>query len=249
MPIYFLLATLLFITNQVVAEQTINVACSDSVPPYVLADSNQGIVLDILRAALHQKNIHINPLYGSNEDNLNHFISGDVDAILVAPREALIDAVISDQALMSFHNYAISLDKNHFTVAKIDDLKNLRLGAFSLASRILPPAFRQVVNQTAEYREFSNQQQQVEALLKGEVDVIVLERMLFRQIRHQDPLLTRQTIRYHNIFTPTHYHTTFANEEVAKAFNEGLIMIQNSGEYQRILDTYEQLLNSYLVTP
>lgn len=219
MPIYSLLFALLLITANISSAQTIKVACSDSVPPFVLPSSDQGIALDILRAALQHKNIKITPVYGSNERNLARFISREADAILVAPRDALTNAFESDQALMVFHNYAISLEKNAIHAETIADLNGFSLGAFSLATRILPPAFRQVANQSPDYREFTDQRQQVLALLTGEVDVIVLEKMLFRylltQIRHQDAQLTQQSIRYHNLFQPTYYHTMFNSHVVA----------------------------------
>lgn len=253
MPIHYLIAVLLLMIVNVGSAQTIRVACSDSVPPFVLPNSDQGIALDVLRAAMLQKNIRIIPIYGSNEQNLADFISGNVDAILVAPPDAVTHAYEGDQALMEFHNYAISLTKNDLHIDQITDLADLTIGAFSLASRILPSAFREVANQAPEYREFVNQKQQVLALLTGDVEVIVLEKMLFRylltQMRHQDESITRQAIRYHDLFQPTYYHTTFKSQAMAKAFNEGLSAIQANGEYQTIINTYEQLLNSYLMTP
>ena len=252
LPCLLLLLLLLSVTAPSYAETRLLVGCSLSVPPYVIRQNDRGITLDLMRRSLANAGLGMQMHYDSNAANIDSFNQGKLDALCITNATATPSAYFSTLPLMSFHNVAISLESSKAELKRMADLSNYRVQGFSMASRLLPVEFAAAVQQSPAYVEQADQMEQVRALFLGETDVVVMEQTIFRyflsQLRRADPdnRAYHATYRYAELFEPTEYHAAFRSEHLRNRFDLGFRELQESGELQKIILSYEKLLADYL---
>lgn len=241
---------LMLLLPAVVCAQQLTVAAGNSMPPYVIPASQNGIALERLRAALSSENIELDLVFGSNADNLNAYQTGIAEAMLVAPMDSS-GLFITRTPIAQMQNVAISLKP--LPLQQISDLKPYRIGAFSLAHRMLPQPFAETAADSPEYREYPRQLEQVTSLFSGDNDVLVMERSIFRyyfsQLRQLDPgnPAYQQKPRYYPLFPTSLRHTGLSDPSMRDKLDRGLKRLQQSGEYDRIRERYERLMDEYLL--
>ncbi len=232
---------------------SVRVGCGNSIPPYVIRQNDRGIVLDILRRALQTQNKTIDVRYDNNTNNVIAFNKGELDIACITSLTASPNALFSRQPLIVFHNIAISLSSRKVSLTDVSSLGNYSITAFNLASQLLPDNFAAEAARSPAYRELAEQQKQVEALFNGETDVIILEQTIFRyylsQLRRNYPNnpVYQQPYQYHDLFTPTYYYAAFHSKQLRDAFDIGMDILIDSGEQDKILQSYERLLADYLI--
>tara|TARA_B100001063_G_scaffold210334_1_gene207909 strand:+ start:9880 stop:10656 length:777 start_codon:yes stop_codon:yes gene_type:complete len=232
-------------------QKPIIVAASSSLPPYVIEDTNSGIQLEILKAALKSQGIsNIDIHYMSNKRAEQQLMHGKVDIVLNFP-DALTTRVYKSDELLRYQNVAVSLANKELKINSIYDLAGKSVLAFQNATNFIEAPFKSVTNILRSYEEVVNQEAQVDHLMKGWVDVIILERRVFlyyfekyKQSGEVKPFVV------HAIFKEAPRPAYFHSKTLKNVFNLGLDEIIESGEYQAIIrldgTEYAQLLNSKL---
>ena len=86
------------------ADQTITLGSGISMPPYVIADKDRGIAVDVFRAAMAEENIQVALRYGGNDEVLQAFMNKRVDGVFVGKPEQFPEAYFSALPLIVFHN-------------------------------------------------------------------------------------------------------------------------------------------------
>lgn len=249
----FLLCFLASPNTHAQTADAVRVGCGGSIPPYVIRQNDRGIVLDILRRAMQTQNKTIDVRYDNNSNNVTAFNKGELDIACITSASASPDALFSRQPLIVFHNVAISLSSRKVSLSGISSLGDYRIDAFNLASRLLPGNFAAEAARSPAYRELAEQKKQVEALFRGDTDVIILEQTIFRyflsQLRRNDPnnATYQQAYQYHDLFPPTYYYAAFHSKQLRDSFNMGMGILIDSGEQDKILQSYERLLADYLI--
>lgn len=231
---------------------TLVLAASPTMPPYILPNNDRGLAVDLLRASLKVQGLKLKVRYGNNQANVEAFNRGEVDIIFIANPRLTPNAEFAQQPLLHFENTAISLENQQLTLNNIDALGEHSLGAFPLAHKLLPSPFHLASEQSQDYHEYVNQKQQVIDLFNRKRDVVVLDRTIFRyflsQLRRLNPsdATYHQGYRLHSLFPPRQYLSGFNTPELKREFDRGLATIQSNGEYQRINRFYQSLLADYL---
>lgn len=234
------------------AEKTITLGTGVSMPPYVIADKERGIAVDLFRAAMQQAGLEVDVEYSDNAGVIRLFQQQAVDSIFAANPDLTPGAHFSELPLIVFHNQAIVLADSGIELQQLEALKPYRIGAFKLASKLLPAPFADIARDAEDYREYSMQLEQVQDLFRAERDVLVMDRTIFRyflsQLRRQNPTseLYRQPFHYFDLFPKSRYYAVFKSAELKQAFDQGFVAIRNNGRYERILRTYQALLSDYL---
>ncbi|WP_157729750.1 substrate-binding periplasmic protein [Bacterioplanes sanyensis] len=243
-------ALVMLLLSAPVAADSVVFAAGNSMPPYVIPGTQNGIALERVRAALTLQNLQLQVLFGSNSENLTAFQSGAADAILIAIKDSP-ETYTSSQPIMTLRNVAISLKPR--TLQQISDLARYRVGAFSLASQLLPQPFAETVQRSPSYKEYPRQIEQVRALFANEQDVLIMERTIFRyffsQLRQQDPAnpVYQQPPIYYELFPHSRYFAGFRDPQLRDQFDLGLQQLQRQGDYDAIRTRYEQLMDDYLL--
>ncbi|WP_245219890.1 substrate-binding periplasmic protein [Pseudoalteromonas arabiensis] len=228
-------------------EKQIIVAASSFLPPYIVKQSNSGIQIEILKAALQAQGItELDIHYMSNKRAEQQLLQGKVDIVLNFPPMA-IAGIHKSEPLVMYQNVALSLASNEFIIKSIFDLAGKSVLAFQNAVNFIEQPFKSVTENLASYDEVVNQQAQVDHLMKGWVDVIIMDRRVFlfylEKYKQSNKVLP---FVVHPIFKEAPRPAYFSNKALKDSFNLGLDKIIASGEYQAIIrldgTEYAQLL-------
>lgn len=95
------------------------------------------------------------------------------------------------------------------------------------------------------YSELADQSLQVRMLYVGRVDVVIADRLIFqywhRKLQRTNTVVDIRLDRplvFHPIFPPAPRSVSFANRQFRDAFDKGLQLIRESGEFEAIVKRY-----------
>lgn len=215
------------------------VGTSDSIPPFVIAGNNSGIVIDIIRAALEGRGYQVEFTYAPNNRLTLELSRGRVDGVYNLPLGLLENAHYSIPVIR-YLNVAVSLAERDLEINDSDDLAALRVAGFQNATGFLGGDFAAMAEANANYFEVSDQRSQVTMLYSGRVDAIVLDLSVFRYLRETvaGRVDTSAPVTIHPILPPAERFAAFLDPNVRDDFNNGLTELRQSGEYQAIVTRY-----------
>lgn len=230
------------------ADKLISVATGYSLGPYMLRNGG-GILNDIIKESLLFAGYEVRFEYLSNAAAIEAFRDGQHDAVTVV-KPGMVDGYLS-QPVITFQNMVISLTDNQLDIDQLADLAGLRVIAFSEASTLLGEPLQQVIPNMQSYREFRDQQAQVEALYTGQTDVIIADQYIFQFFRKRliyqnlDNRRYARKVTYHYKFEPSVYHIAFRDQPVQQAFDAGFRRLKEFGRVERIYQYHLELLQGY----
>ncbi|TDR80693.1 substrate-binding periplasmic protein [Paludibacterium purpuratum] len=222
------------------AELSIRVAFGESLEPYVMADSNNGIEVDIIRAAFAVRGIAVTPQYVSQPRLATALESPGIDAVATLGRQSGIRTNYSN-TYVSYDDVAITLKSRQLKLTQIADLVHYNVLAYSNAKIYLGPEFHVMANKNPHYAEAADQMNQNRLLYRGAIDVVVADRRIFQWMDHKlEPQFHEkpQPVEMYHLFPPTEYQLACRTSVLCDTFNQGLKIIQKNGEYDRILARY-----------
>lgn len=239
----FLILLSLILSSQLIAAAqpvTLKAAIPSSIPPYVIKSSQSGIVLDIIRSIYRQNGFNVAFSFLPNHRAVKEFLAKKHALAFAIPNNIANAAIFYSEPLLSFKNVAISLASNNLELLSVADLKNLRITAFQNATNFLGEPFKALVKDNLYYQEITHQQHQLTLLLKGRTDVIVLEERIFLyHLKHLKlAAASSNKFRIHPIFKAAKRYCAFHSARHRDLFNQGLQHIQQTLEYQAIIDKY-----------
>ena len=225
------------------AAEPLRVGVNFAIPPYVIKHQGRGIELDLLTQAFAGSGYEPRFIYLPLERTFRMLEEGKLDAIINVKPGMLKHAYLS-QPVITFHNRVFTLDDR--VIHSIADLKGLRVSAFQRARQILGEDFASMAAQNPRYEEVARQQSQVQMLLLGRTDAVILEQRVFyyylAQQRESESDSGRHApvrVRQHALFAPTHYHFAFRRATQQQWFDRQLARMREDGRYERILANYE----------
>lgn len=225
------------------AAEPLRVGVNFAIPPYVIKHQGRGIELDLLTQAFAGSGYEPRFIYLPLERTFRMLEEGKLDAIINVKPGMLKHAYLS-QPVITFRNRVFTLDDR--VIHSIADLKGLRVSAFQRARQILGEDFASMVAQNPRYEEVARQQSQVQMLLLGRTDAVILEQRVFyyylAQQRESESDSGRHApvrVRQHTLFAPTHYHFAFRRATQQQWFDRQLARMREDGRYERILASYE----------
>jgi polar amino acid transport system substrate-binding protein len=133
----------------------------------------------------------------------------------------------------------VALKARGLKIAKVDDLKALRVVAFQDATNYLGNDFRTMAKANTGYSELANQEAQVKMLYMDRADAVVMDVNIFKYFRQaiKDVKVDAEVTIY-PIFPPTNYKVAFINKDVCQKFNEGFNKLKAAGKIETIFKTY-----------
>ena len=248
--IRFAVALLTFcVLSTPLASAELKVGVSFSIPPYVIQENGTGLEIEILQRALaakgHIADIHYLPLART----FSELTKGKLDAI-INTKAGVTEGVFYSDVVISFQNCAISLEKNHFNIKTIADLREKDVVAFQRASLLLGEEFGAMAKENPNYREQAKQLLQVYMLFKERTDVVVMDQKIFSYYLKQAYLegkVTKKELQKQAIcspvFPPTDYQFAFLNAQIRDDFNAGLAQIRTDGTLHALQAKYERMMS------
>lgn len=225
--LHLLLGLFLLLFYSPLQAKALILATSKSIPPYIKEDDLSGLQIDLVRQALTHAGHSIKKIiFTSNKRAEQLLRDNKVDAIINASDSAK-DLYISDPVIF-YHNVAISLAKKQLNISSVSDLRDLRVMGFQNAHVFLGPEFQLMTSKNPHYEESVNQNAQLTQLYRGNIDVIVLDQLIFNHFnkRYYFNGNTPELVIFHTIFPKSPRTLAFQNKTLRDQFNRGLKEVQ-----------------------
>lgn len=227
----------LFASAQALSQQ-VTISSSGSIPPYVFAESNTGIQLDIIREALSISGYTLRVVYLSNNRGLSFLKTKNVDGVINVPAGAP-DFYYSDSTI-EYQNGVTALEQRELNITAISDLYALRVVGFQNASNYFGDEFKRMSETSPRYDEVVNQLAQLKLLFRNRCDAIVMDHRIFNYYlgANKNQLDFDKATVFYDILPPSPRYVAFHNKTLRDSFNKGLKALKASGRHQEIIEHY-----------
>lgn len=219
--------------------QVLHVGFGTHKPPYVYEGEPRGLEYELVERAAHNAGFEVAAYYAPIERLHLMLRRGEIDAIATTHEHSGVQAFYSD-VYIQYQNVAVALAKRGYQIEQIADLGQYAVSAFQRARLLMGPEFERMAMNNPRYREEALQINRNRLLYSGRTDVVVGDKRIIRYLDREvaDQVDIHQPLAWFEIFPPTPYRVGFRRDEQRRRFDEGLRMLRESGEYQRIEQRY-----------
>jgi|GEM_PF-4306271 len=221
----------------------LTIAIPDNKPPYFNGVTDDGIERDILQEAFGL--IGKNPNFMEAADRKKKYDSTrfNIECVSSISEEYKLnsESYFSDPVI-AYHYKLFTLKKKNIVIKKYNDLVGKTVEAFSSGTLYLGEEFTKVIPKMLTYSEHINRSSQVALLLLGRIDVLVIDRDMFKFIRRN--LLSTRPGDYDGEITEASLEKTVDlriachNKSTIDDFNKGLAMLRSNHRYEEIFNHY-----------
>lgn len=209
-------------------------------PPYVIPNLNAGFEIDLMRTVLSTLDHEISVVYVPYGRTYELMKQINADIGLTLSVKSGVESEMLSHPYVTYQNVAISLKEKALRLSKIADFQKFTLVAFQNASKILGPDFAKAAKASPLYIELPEQHRQVELLLDGKVEVVLMELNIFKYFAKSiTGTINMENVAVHSIFPLTHYSAAFAAPELREAFNRAFTQYIKTPEYAELLKKYD----------
>lgn len=210
-------------------------------PPYITGAESGGIEYEIAEKALEAGGYRMVAQHLPPARALALLRAGLLDGMLTVDEGIGGNSHFSD-TYMYYQNVATTLAGQGLQLRGIADLEPYSIAAFQNASLILGPEFKALAERHRDYKEHPQQITQNRLLYTGRVDVVIGDRLVFRQLNRQieASIDTSQPVVHHAIFKPSARKAVFREPALRDAFNAGLKRIRRNGDYAAVYRKYNE---------
>jgi polar amino acid transport system substrate-binding protein len=222
------------------AAQVLHVGFGTHKPPYVFEGQPRGLEYELVERAAHNAGFELTAYYAPMERLHLMLRRGEIDAITTTNESSGVPAFYSD-VYIHYQNMAVALAKRGYHIERIADLGNYSISTFQRARWLMGPEFERMAKNNPRYREEASQINRNRLLYSGRIDIVVGDKRIIRYLDRDvaDQVDVTQPLAWFDIFPPTLYRVGFRLDEQRRRFNEGLRLLRESGEYQRIEQRYQ----------
>lgn len=228
----------LLFSNGLVAK-TVSVVAGLPKPPFIVEENGKGLQLDLMRKALSKHNIESVFYHAPGGRNITSFQRLNAGVILTVKPDYQHPALYLSKPYISYQNVAISLAENNFTLKTIKGLTNKIVVAFQNARKYLNEEYKTTIKYAIDYSEIPDQKKQVEMLFLRRAEVIIIDISIFNYLlkhHHEDLFVKPYDVHY--LFEKNHFSAAFKSEQLRDNFDQAIVTMRESGEYQQIIDKY-----------
>ena len=231
-------------TNLQAAEK-LTVAFGEILAPWVLADSDKGIIIDIFEEAVEPLGFAVEPVYLPYARILSAYKNGLVDVVSDINLNTIqghhLEGYFSDIAY-SYENFAFSLHKRQFNFTHMDQLRDHSLLSWQDAAIHLGDEYAEMVNKHPQYSETFDQSIQVKMLFLERYDVVQMDKQIFAyyraKIASSNDVDTSQKVDSFPLFGASPNGFMFRTKKLRDDFNQQLAHLKQTGQYQLIFERY-----------
>ena len=154
---------------------TLNVVVGWDKPPYIVAKGDTGFEVELVKALAAQSGYEVNMLYVPMGRTVRMINGREADiALSIGRGHNVPNAWLSDE-YVRYKNVVATLKDRNLDISSVDDLTGYTVVGFQTASQVLGINFFNAMNGNSGYIEIADQSRQVNMLMLGSVDAIVLD--------------------------------------------------------------------------
>lgn len=220
--------------------QPLSISVGWNKPPYVIEETNSGFELDMISAIFAKMGHSVSYVYVpfGRSNTLIHSKKVDI-ALTMNQRMDVHDLVLSDPYI-AYQNAVITLKDRNIDISSTLDLKKYSIVAFQNASVVLGNEYRLAIKSSPLYVELPDQKKQVEMLLKGKVDCVVMDVNIFNYLSSEvQGSSYMSNVVVHRLFPKTNYHIAFTDNALMNEFNVSMKTFKETEEYTKLVEKYE----------
>ena len=208
-------------------------------PPYVISQQHTGFEVDLVRAIVAEMGYGLSPIYVPF-GRTARLLKGDaVDIGLTLNPAHTIDQSMLSEPYIIYQNIVVTRADSELVIDSFDDLKGKSVIAFQTAQSVLGEDFGRTLASQATYIEMARQDRQVDMLMRGSVDAIILDRNIFNYFKSINSAYAEDDTVFHELFPVTPYSAAIPDSELRAKFNATLALFIEDGRYQLLLDEYK----------
>lgn len=226
---------------KVIAEEPLQLATRQHLPPYVYENAHSGIEIDLVKAIFANTGLDIKFVQMPRVRMIQTFDQGEADGILTQNINVSEVGCATDWYL-KHQNVGFTLAEDKVPLNSLSDLGSLSVLSFNGARKYLGKNFRDAISSNPLYHESSNQASHIELLYLRRFTVVVGDEWILRlaQRNRFDSTGDYKRLTVHYVMPPSLYSARFQDPQVCRRFNTSLAELRRSGEYDRIVFRYHQ---------
>lgn len=236
---FFLIFICVFLSSTSFANNQLIIAVGLAKPPYVIQADDSGFELDLIRNILKKMGKSTKFVYTQFGHSSKMLEVKEIDAIMTTNQRVFSDYSRLSDEYITYQNVAISLKENNLTINSIEDLQYYSIASFQKADKVLGQVFTDAVKKSPLYLKIANQSQQPMLLLKKRVEVLIMDRNIFKYFASKLNIKDiNAKFTFHHLFPETHYRMAFRNKEYVKTFNDIFAQYKQTDEYMLLRKNY-----------
>lgn len=213
-----------------------------ALPPYVIADQDKGLELDIVRESFQLAGHSITPVYVPFWRVPAMLQSNQADAAMTINEGSGLQQIFYSDSHIYYQNVVIALEERDLDIQNIADMQQHSVLAFQTATNYLGKAFADMAAENMLYQETARQSSQISMLFSQRIDTVVMDINIFNYYRRTEFRLdTSPDIRIYPLFPKAFYKVGFRSQKLRDDFNQGLKQLKQSGRHRAIYQQYEVL--------
>jgi len=208
----------------------------------VIEQGNTGFELELVRAVFKRMGHDLTFIYLPFGRSYDLVKLGKVDVGMTLSLKFDISPAKFSEPYIIYQNVAISLKGRGISLGEIADLAKYSIVGFQNANIILGEQYSRAVQSSPFYVELPEQMKQVEMLLKGRTDVVVMDVNIFNYLSKE--LLGKshmENVDVHRIFPVNPYRLGILDDVLRQEFNRQLQIFKETEQYQQLLQQYDFL--------
>ena len=215
-----------------------------SKPPFVIAETDKGMQLEIIEAAFAKSDKIVRFTYLPLNRHLDVLHSREFDGIITLAAQEKAWGICLSKPYIIYQNVVVTLEDSALSINNFDDLVNLKVAAFKDAARFLGESYRETFKNSSSYIELADQKSQIGLLFSGRVDALVMDVNIFKHLlakqrkSNSSRAIYNKKYQVHFLFKPRVYTAGFKSKQLCQQFDQGIKAIMDDGSYQKIIDSY-----------
>lgn len=214
----------------------LKVAVGLAKPPFINEDLKTGYEIELLQLIFSEAKIPIEVVNMSNSRMLHDFEQKKVD-VMINTHAKVEGAYPTSIPYIIYQNVAVTKKSKNLKVDTIKDLGARSVGAFQNAKKLLGPEFQKAAEGNKSYREFAQQQAQVQMLASDRIEVAIMEQMIFKSYA-KELGLKLEDYHLHRIFPANRYSTAFQDAQIRDKFDAALSSLKKQGLVQKLAERH-----------
>lgn len=241
-PSFWRYISLMLLSNLAFAADkppSVSMSASDTIAPYFL-DEHHGLQYELVQSILHSAGLRLDRLVlAPNFRSLRLLSQAEVDCFINA--QSGLNGMYYSQPYHSFHNVVAVRTDSALKIETVADLNGLSVAGFQDAKQFLGADFLHFAQDNPRYVEVPNQLNQVNMLLRGRVDAIVIEEgilswywnELVKKSLQESPQFT-----IFPIFSPIELRIACLDPKLTESLNQGISSMRASAEDSVIIEAF-----------
>jgi len=244
LKVTFTVVILLVVSSSCAAEK-LTVAFGSTLAPWVMPESNDGILIDLISEAMEPLGYEIEKVYYPYARRIKSYQSNKVDVVCDINQNNINNSNLKGHfsgIVYAYKNYAFSLKKRNYRFHEISELGQYSLLSWQGARKQLGSSYDLMAASNPSYIETHNQKHQVKMLFMERVDIIQLDMKIFEfyranLVREEEVDANIEVDRF-SLFGTNPNGFLFRSIKARNDFVKQIESMKRDGRYNKIFDKY-----------